>query len=153
MVTILLIILAVLYALSPYDILPDFLVGWGWLDDLVILGLLWRYLFFKKKKPFLFKNSFQQTRQNYGNPFEGEHSKKTESDPHSRFKNGYVQWDPYKVLGIEADASRTEIKQAYRQLANKYHPDKVLHLGDEFKELAEKRFKEIEEAYRELMSK
>ena len=36
--TILLIILAVLYILSPYDILPDLLIGWGWLDDIVILS-------------------------------------------------------------------------------------------------------------------
>ena len=31
-------ILAVLYALSPYDLLPDLFVGWGWLDDLVLLA-------------------------------------------------------------------------------------------------------------------
>ena len=41
-------------------------------------------------------------------------------------------------------------KKVYRQLANKYHPDKVQHLGEEFKELAENRFKEIQTAYREL---
>ena len=38
MINIILVILAVLYVLSPYDILPDMLVGWGWLDDLAILG-------------------------------------------------------------------------------------------------------------------
>lgn len=153
MITILLIVLAILYALSPYDIFPDFLVGWGWLDDLIILGLLGRYLFFQKRKQFLFKNYFQQTRQNYGNPFEGEYSKEKESDPHFRSKDGEVQWDPYKVLGIGKDATRKEIKQAYRQLANKYHPDKVEHLGLEFKELAERRFKEIQKAYQELKEK
>jgi len=31
-------ILAVLYALSPYDLLPDFIPGWGWIDDLLLLG-------------------------------------------------------------------------------------------------------------------
>ena len=46
-----------------------------------------------------------------------------------------------------------EIKNAYKQLANKYHPDKVLHLGEEFKKMAEERFKEIQEAYRELIPK
>jgi len=54
------------------------------------------------------------------------------------------------VLGVPRDATQEEIKKAYRQLANKYHPDKVEHLGDEFKKLAETRFKEIEAAYREL---
>ena len=32
--------------------------------------------------------------------------------------------DPYKVLGVSRDASDDEIKQAYRNLVRKYHPDK-----------------------------
>jgi DnaJ like chaperone protein len=56
-------------------------------------------------------------------------------------------------LNVPKGASIEEIKKAYRELANKYHPDKVQYLGDEFKELAEKRFKEIEEAYRKLVPK
>ena len=39
------------------------------------------------------------------------------------------------------------------QLARKYHPDKLEHLGDEFKALAETRFKEIQKAYQELSGK
>ena len=31
--------------------------------------------------------------------------------------------DPYKVLGLEPGASDEEVKQAYRRLAKKYHPD------------------------------
>ena len=38
------IILALLYVLLPYDLLPDFLAGLGWLDDAVVLGLLLRFL-------------------------------------------------------------------------------------------------------------
>ncbi|HUT69368.1 MAG TPA: DnaJ domain-containing protein [Desulfatiglandales bacterium] len=45
------------------------------------------------------------------------------------------------------------MKNAYRKLANKYHPDKVDHLGDEFRVLAEQRFKEIQEAYQELVNR
>lgn len=33
--------------------------------------------------------------------------------------------DPYKVLGVSRQASESEIKRAYRQLALKWHPDKV----------------------------
>ncbi len=69
------------------------------------------------------------------------------------FNKADTQKDPYTVLNIPRNASQEDIKKAYKQLANKYHPDKVLHLGDEFKKMAEERFKEIQQAYRELTSK
>ncbi|MBU0985845.1 MAG: DnaJ domain-containing protein, partial [Proteobacteria bacterium] len=56
-------------------------------------------------------------------------------------------------LNVSRNASAAEIKKAYRELAGKYHPDKVQHLGEEFRKLAENRFKEIEAAYRKLTSK
>ena len=61
--------------------------------------------------------------------------------------------DPYAALGVARDAPAGEIKHAYRELANKYHPDKVSHLGEEFRLLAEKRFKEIQAAYQQLSQK
>jgi DnaJ-class molecular chaperone len=53
--------------------------------------------------------------------------------------------DYYKILGVDKKADEKEIKQAYRRLARKYHPD--VHPGD--KE-AERRFREINEAYEVL---
>lgn len=53
----------------------------------------------------------------------------------------------YAVLGLEPGADMETIKKSYRQLSMKYHPDKVSHLGDEFKKVAEEKMKEINAAY------
>ena len=53
--------------------------------------------------------------------------------------------DPYKVLGVSRDASDDEIKQAYRRLAKKYHPD--LNPGDQE---AAKRMQEVNAAYDQI---
>jgi curved DNA-binding protein len=53
--------------------------------------------------------------------------------------------DYYQVLGVNRNAAAKEIKQAYRRLARKYHPD--VNPGDKS---AEAKFKEINEAYEVL---
>ncbi len=53
----------------------------------------------------------------------------------------------YAVLGLQPGADMDTIKKSYRQLSMKYHPDKVAHLGDEFKNIAEEKMKEINSAY------
>ena len=52
--------------------------------------------------------------------------------------------DYYETLGVSRDADKEEIKQAYRRLARKYHPDVNKEAG------AEERFKEINRAYEVL---
>src|SRR5213592_4727154 len=49
--------------------------------------------------------------------------------------------DYYKILGVDKKATEKEIRQAYRKLARKYHPD--VNPGDK---AAEEKFKEINEA-------
>jgi DnaJ like chaperone protein len=53
----------------------------------------------------------------------------------------------YAVLGLEPGADMESIKKAYRKLSMTYHPDKVSHLGDEFRAVAEEKMKEINAAY------
>ena len=57
--------------------------------------------------------------------------------------------DYYEILGVNKQASDTELKKAYRKLAVKWHPDK----NPNNKDFAEKKFKEISEAYDILKDK
>ena len=58
--------------------------------------------------------------------------------------------NPYKILEIEKTATIDEIKKAYRKMAKKYHPDRVIHLGKEHQEGAEEKFRQVQEAYETL---
>ena len=57
--------------------------------------------------------------------------------------------DPYKVLGIERNATEEEIKKAYRTLSKKYHPD--ANINNPNKEKAEEMFKLVQEAYQQII--
>ena len=56
----------------------------------------------------------------------------------------------YSVLGISSDSEDLEIKKAYRKMANKFHPDKIAHLGEDFKDIAQEKFKSVTEAYHKI---
>ena len=60
--------------------------------------------------------------------------------------------DHYAVLGVSRTASQAQIKAAYRMRMQEYHPDKVAHLGAELRALAERKAREINEAYEALCS-
>ena len=52
--------------------------------------------------------------------------------------------NPYEVLGISPNASNDEVKRAYREQSRKYHPDS--YVDNPLSELAEEKFKEVQEA-------
>ena len=56
----------------------------------------------------------------------------------------------YKILEIDPEAGDEEVKKAYRRMAMKYHPDKVSHLGDDFKKVAQEKFRKVKEAYDQI---
>ncbi len=120
-------VLVFLYIISPYDLLPDFVAGLGWLDDIVLLILTLNYLSNSKK----------------GSSFK--------SPPYDSYSyNADKEKSPFAVLGIEESSNSEKIKAAYRRLANQYHPDKVVHMDYEHYKMAEAKFREIKEAYEKL---
>jgi DnaJ like chaperone protein len=56
----------------------------------------------------------------------------------------------YKILEIGPSATNDEVKKAYRRMAMKYHPDKVSHLGDDFRKTAGEKFSKVNDAYEKI---
>lgn len=130
-----LIILGLIYIISPYDAVPDFIPILGQADDLFILGVLLYYLWGGSLPSFLRRGSREAS------------SSRTRSSRPGQSEAGEGDRDPYAVLGVSPGAGPEEIRAAFRQASQAYHPDKVAHLGPEFQELAQKKFIEIQRAY------
>lgn len=128
---------ALLYLISPYDLLPDFLGLPGRLDDIAVL----LFVYIKYFRPL--------EREQQRNQRQRENESRAKTKPLSKPSE---QFDPFKVLEISPESSHREIDAQYRLLMSKYHPDKVNHLGDELKKLAHDKSLEIQRAY-EMISK
>jgi DnaJ like chaperone protein len=70
--------------------------------------------------------------------------------PPSPPPNTRAAW--YDILQISANADAADIRDAYKHLISKYHPDKVESLGQELRDLAAQKSQEITAAYREGMN-
>lgn len=61
------------------------------------------------------------------------------------------EMDPYTVLGIPRDASREEVRKAYKALARRFHPDKNLGKTAEEASANAEKFKSIQAAYEKII--
>ena len=150
-----------LYLLSPTDLFPDSLGVPGIVDDILLILIL-VYLFRKIMRPESIKNRvFREFINNFfrnasSGSSDSEYKRADETGTESGSTNQSAPGpksdtqDPYTVLGIQPGASREEIRNAYRNLSKKYHPDRVNHLGSEFRDLAHKKFIDIKKAYEAL---
>ena len=59
--------------------------------------------------------------------------------------------DPWEMLGIDRDATRADIKKAYRTKLAGLHPDKVARMDPEIQDLARTRTVELREAYESVL--
>jgi hypothetical protein len=139
------ILAALLYVVSPVDVVPDFLPGLGWLDDALVVGALLWYLTNRQRG----RSPWDRFRGGWGD-------RTTRQAPGPRpedFTEDFSRLDPYTLLEVSPEASPEEIKAAYRRAVARYHPDKVAHLGKEFQELAHRKLLAIQQAYEILQSK
>ncbi len=58
--------------------------------------------------------------------------------------------EAFRILGIEGSPDQSAIRKAYKEKMSQYHPDKVSQLGVEIRELADRKAKQINKAYRFL---
>ena len=63
-----------------------------------------------------------------------------------------ASFDPYSVLGISAEATAAQVKEAYRLQMAQYHPDKVAHLGADLQALAREKTLQIQRAFELLQA-
>ena len=111
-----------------------------------ILIKICRYLHVSEQKLAYIINSYTAGRyfnDNYSN------NSKTQSDPNNRVSDEVNYMNACKILGVDGNASKSDIKRAYRKLMSQHHPDKLVSKGlpKEMMQMAKARAQEITSAY------
>jgi uncharacterized membrane protein YkvA (DUF1232 family) len=124
----LLLLILIVYILSPLDAHPLFL------DDLIASGILF-YLLYKNAK----QKKQQQQYHSSSRSRSGENKTNKSHGP-------LTLEEAYRLLGADRGASWEEINKAYKEKMRKSHPDKVSHLGEELQEKAKEIALKLNEA-------
>lgn len=161
------------YFVWPFDAISDVIPWLGRVDDLLVIAYL-VYLYREKKLSWaelLEKAHGRLSRTAHGQRYAQDPSPRNPDPNHADNGRSAYHRDnsgrddnplrskptpkrsPFEVLGLEEGASPEEIRAAYKRLVAQYHPDKVNHLGDELKKLANTKILEIQDAYNTLVSK
>ena len=147
---------ALVSTVSIESLLQEFRQKFAYQPRLIVLELIYQVLYSNEKV----SDSELQLARNIGEYLEI--SAYDQRSTEAKYKAGYrataapgeIDEDKYyAILGLSPGADLPEIKAAYRKLSMKYHPDKVGHLGEEFKKVAEEKMKEINNAYEFLKRK
>jgi len=160
---VIIILFVIIYFVFPFDIFPDFLGLPGRVDDISVIGFA---IWFIRKRLLGnrqgFKNPFwQNSAKGSGGAWQGQNGGKGQQynykQGNERKKTAEEERrnssDPYIILNVRRNATKDDIKNAYKELLKKYHPDKVAFLGEEFQEIAHKKMVEIQRAYDTLINK
>lgn len=121
---------AFLYLILPWDF--DFIPVAGRLDDLLVLFLAFNYAWKRKKS---------SPEMSAGGAGAGEEKEGVEEE----------EKDPYRLLEVERGATEEQVRKAYRDLLARYHPDRLHHLGEEFRLMASRKTVALNRAYAEIM--
>jgi DnaJ like chaperone protein len=139
-------IAGITYIASWIDLLPDAMIGVGWLDDIAVaIAMVWFFTTWlpKNKHRIYWFKAKAKARSQTGR----------QEAPGSANGAPTGEFDPFEVLNLRRGASPEEVKSAYREMLSKYHPDKVSHLGEDFQKIAHEKALDIQRAYEVLVGK
>lgn len=132
------------------QLLQEFRTGFGYEPRLILLELIYQIIYTKQPPPESELRLAREIAQLLEitvydqRTIEAKYMYRQRQEAAS---SGQLEEQYYAVLGLEKGADFAEIKKAYRKLSMQYHPDKVGHLGEEFKKVAEEKMKDINVAY------
>jgi uncharacterized membrane protein YkvA (DUF1232 family) len=140
------------YFILPFDFIPDLIPSAGFTDDLAVLVIA-------TKTVLAYVKPEHRARANELLEWEWQKQHAGTARENGGRKGGPRVSRPGTeeyhrgILNMKGRITHISLRERYRELAHKYHPDKVQNLGVEFQKMAEQKFKDINEAYEYLNAK